>query len=528
MGQDKLQDAVSDEEEGPQLDMNDMYDEVDVWDQERDADVAATLKLNRKKKEKGDMEMYALSGTDSDSDLELPKMNKKGKIKISSVEEARKQAKAELDMLDEDFMGSDVEGVDEEDPGRVGAWGYKKQHYYGGNTGYRMTTEDSGGEDHFSEEEFEEKEAKLIQNKQIDRLQEQDFMDAFGVEEQVLEPEKSKEVVEESVVAPDLSKLSSKEQAKMFRQQNPEFDGIVLDFKERIAEATKLAKIVQFEDEGLLPKGPITEYVRTKFQILTNYCTNISAYLMFKAKGTNLKLHPVVGRLVEYKHLLDSLEEKDSIIMPQIESLLSRLDAGESIQDIVKEERRRIKKKAKKSKQSSKLKLLKSKEEEKESSEVSEAPAEEKKKKHDRKRKLGEDLTAEEQMAVQLYQAIKRNKGVEEEQESEGSDTEETNTDAKVHPMLNDEEVDVDDPNEDQEQGTDGKRAINYQIAKNKGLTPKRNKLNRNPRVKHRHKFQQANKKRKGAVREVRKEISRYGGEISGINARVRKGTKIQ
>ena len=47
-------------------------------------------------------------------------------------------------------------------------------------------TGDSSGDDRFSEDEFEEKEAKLLQNKQIDRLQEQDFMDAFGVEEQVL------------------------------------------------------------------------------------------------------------------------------------------------------------------------------------------------------------------------------------------------------------------------------------------------------------------------------------------------------
>jgi len=526
MGQDKLRDAVSDQEEGPQLEMNDLYDEVDVWDQERDADVAATLQLNRRKPaEKGDMEMYALSGTDSDSDLELPKIKKK-KGKIASLKEARRQAKAEIDMLDEDFLGSDIEDRDAEDPGRIGAWGYKKQHFYGGNTGYRMTG-DSSGDDRFSEDEFEEKEAKLLQNKQIDRLQEQDFMDAFGVEEQVLEPEKTKEVVEESVVAPDISKLSNKEQAKMFRQQNPEFDGIVLDFKERIAEATKLAKIVQFEDEGLLPKGPITEYIRTKFQILTNYCTNISAYLMFKAKGTNLKLHPVVGRLVEYKHLLDSLEEKDSIVTPQIESLLSRLDSGESIQDIVKEERRRIKKKAMKSKQTSKLKLLKSKSdeaEEKENTEAATAKLEEKK--PDRKRK-NEDLTVDEELAIQLYQSVKRNKGVQQDEESDESDTEETNTDAKVHPMLNDEEDDI-DPNENAEQSQDGRRAINYQIAKNKGLTPKRSKLNRNPRVKHRHKFQQATKKRKGAVREIRKETSRYGGEISGINARVRKGTKIQ
>ena len=29
-----------------------------------------------------------------------------------------------------------------------------------------------------------------------------------------------------------------------------------------------LIKIIQFEDQGLLPKGPVTKYVRTKFQVI--------------------------------------------------------------------------------------------------------------------------------------------------------------------------------------------------------------------------------------------------------------------
>ena len=71
------------------------------------------------------------------------------------------------------------------------------------------------------------------------------------------------------------------------------------------------------------------------------------------------------------------------------------------------------------------------------------------------------------------------------------------------------------------------RRAITYQIAKNKGLQPKRNKLNRNPRVKHKVKFQKAKVRRKGQVREVRTEVKKYGGEMSGINMRVKKGIKL-
>lgn len=42
--------------------------------------------------------------------------------------------------------------------------------------------------------------------------------------------------------------------------------------------------------------------------------------------------------------------------------------------------------------------------------------------------------------------------------------------------------------------GEDGKRAINYQILKNKGLTPKRKKDDRNSRVKKRKKYEKAQK----------------------------------
>ncbi|KAH0550293.1 something about silencing protein 10 [Cotesia glomerata] len=72
------------------------------------------------------------------------------------------------------------------------------------------------------------------------------------------------------------------------------------------------------------------------------------------------------------------------------------------------------------------------------------------------------------------------------------------------------------------------KRPITTQIAKNKGLTPYRKKELKNPRVKHRIKFRKANIRRKGAVREVRKELKRYDGEISGIKASVKKGIKLK
>lgn len=61
------------------------------------------------------------------------------------------------------------------------------------------------------------------------------------------------------------------------------------------------------------------------------------------------------------------------------------------------------------------------------------------------------------------------------------------------------ENVKADDDDDDGAE-VDSKRAITYQIAKNKGLMPHRKKEQRNPRVKHRNRFRKAKIRRKGAV----------------------------
>ncbi|CAI4814203.1 ASN_HP2_G0006930.mRNA.1.CDS.1 [Saccharomyces cerevisiae] len=75
----------------------------------------------------------------------------------------------------------------------------------------------------------------------------------------------------------------------------------------------------------------------------------------------------------------------------------------------------------------------------------------------------------------------------------------------------------------------DGKRAINYQILKNKGLTPKRNKDNRNSRVKKRKKYQKAQKKLK-SVRAVYSggQSGVYEGEKTGIKKGLTRSVKFK
>lgn len=76
--------------------------------------------------------------------------------------------------------------------------------------------------------------------------------------------------------------------------------------------------------------------------------------------------------------------------------------------------------------------------------------------------------------------------------------------------------------------GEDGKRALNFQILKNKGLTPNRRNDNRNARVKKRKRYEQAKKKLK-SVRQVYDDKNRgpYSGEKTGIKKGLSRSVKL-
>ena len=211
---------------------------------------------------------------------------------------------------------------------------------------------------------------------------------------------------------------------------------------------------------------------------------------MLKAKQVDLKLHPLPKRLVSFKQILEQLSDLDNVVLPQIDDLLQN---GGKPCETPEEPVQKTRKKPQK-----KLKIIKEKEN-----------------KVERETKI-EELTHDERVALEVYEALKSKKNVADE--SEEDEQENSKEDEQAMDV---EQMDDDDGLEDE------RRAITYQIAKNKGLQPKRNKLQRNPRVKHRHKFEKAKVRRKGQVREVRKEVKKYGGEVSGINMRVKKGVKL-
>ena len=99
--------------------------------------------------------------------------------------------------------------------------------------------------------------------------------------------------------------------------------------------------------------------------------------------------------------------------------------------------------------------------------------------------------------------------------------------DSDIDEMLKHEDKDDAPAAKGAENASVEKRAINYQISKNKGLTPKRNKMYRNPRVKYRTKARAADIKRKSIVPKVRSQDSRYTGEATGIRTGVVRSAKF-
>ena len=209
--------------------------------------------------------------------------------------------------------------------------------------------------------------------------------------------------------------------------------------------------------------------------------------------------HPVIKRLVQFRSLLHQLETAGSRLQPEIDDLLLKIKEKTTISQnefvaaaVPPRKTLRI------------LSQPKTKPEKKAEEKVTE-------KKAKKAAKAPSVLTKDEEGAIEFYKAVRKQK----DSEDEASEQEEASGGAP--------------PNIPEEESEEiGKRGINYQIAKNKGLTPHRPKEQRNPRVKHRNKFRKAKIRRKGAIREPRKELQRYGGENSGIKATVIRSVKLK
>lgn len=260
------------------------------------------LKKARKGKKKNESDEEEIYGFDEDEDDSEPE-----------------KFEAESDF---DEPGDDDDGLPDER-----AWGKKKQDFY--NTDfqdkdYRGYTE--------KEEELaiqEQAEALQIQKRLANELNESDFnLDFFNLPETATEAEE----IKVKKTKTDLSDLSRKQQLALFKAEAPEFDGLVQDFEERFTEskdllvpAIKLLKSIEF------PTHPFMDFIECRNEMIINYCTNISFYLMLKAKRVKVQNHPLVKRLIQFRQLICRTDDIfEYVVKPQLEVLLEETEEDDS------------------------------------------------------------------------------------------------------------------------------------------------------------------------------------------------------
>ncbi|XP_050330816.1 something about silencing protein 10 [Bactrocera neohumeralis] len=418
----------------------------------------------------------------SEDDKELLRQVRKGRKREVDSKENELMAFDESDDEDDDeddvgdlIRDSDIEGAESDDDlPDTANWGDKSRNYY--NTDF---VDPDYGTYTAEQEEMakeEEEEAKKIQMRLAKQMKEEDFLlDDTLIH--AVKPKEKKLKMETAAAEPievkaDLAGITKRDKLRLFQEDSPEFAPLVDDFENYVKEVEQIiAPVMLYVRQNNVPKIPALQFAELYQNIALSYCSNVAFYLLLKAKRTAVRNHPVTKRLLQLKKLIKQLQDKyDNIIRPQLEALLERIVDGDKFQVLdVKDIADRTK-----SKKKTKLGILE---------------------KYDEKSK------------VDIKPA---------DEQSEDDDDEDN------------ENEDMDLTEADPYADEDTRRGITYQIAKNKGLTPARKKELRNPRVKHRNKFRKALVRRKGAVRTVRKETTRYGGEISGIKATVSKSVKFK
>ncbi|XP_039496675.1 something about silencing protein 10 [Drosophila santomea] len=422
---------------------------------------------------------YELTGSEQEYDDEereiledLRKQRKKQQDPVQDVlgfsedddEDAEEDDVAEL------MRDSDIEGAEDDDrdlPNTMD-WGSKRSTYY--NTDFVDQDYSSYNAQEEEQALAEEEEAKKIQLRLAKRLSEADFQLDDVQAPSAASSDDEQVAGEITKVTTDLTGLTARERRQLLHKDSPEFIGLTQDFQQHLDEVKDLiTPVLNYVRNHDVPVVPALQYASLFHTVLTTYCSNVAFYLLLKARRSSVKFHPVVKRLVQLKQLLEQLKPRyEEYIRPQLEALLERIQDGDAFTVLDVAQRK------------AKLQILN-----------------------------------------------KYNGG---QQADVSSDDDDDDSKAKdLAKQLNEEDGEEDEAaEEDEDDEENARRGITYQMAKNKGLTPHRKKELRNPRVKHRGKYRKALIRRKGAVRTVRKELQRYGGEMSGIKATVTKSVKFR
>ncbi|XP_055952467.1 something about silencing protein 10-like [Argiope bruennichi] len=381
-----------------------------------------------------------------------------------------------LPITDDEKEDSDEADEEEDLPSRD-YWGKKKSAYYDAD----FVDEDRGKtyrEEDAEKAALEAEEALAIQKSVYNCIKTDNFVEAFF---KSAEDKSSEEKPEDT--------LDKEDNIKLLKKSSPELFVFIDELKEKSAELKeKISPLYAAVQDGKISDSKLSSFINNYYLILMHYCMNLSFYMAIRSKGPVMSSHPVIKSINTFKNMVDKLKDLKISHSKTLECILNKLKNNEEI--TLAKKKPEIKEKLP-DQNGIRKKFL-----EISQIETAKSNLKNKKKTKEIKRK---DIISE-----------------------EPSDSEAEEMDVDENTM---EEM---QPNDPEEIVTDGKRKITYQIAKNKGLTAKRKKESRNPRVHNRMKFRKAKIRRKGQVREVIRETKRYEGEPTGISTHVVRSIKLK
>jgi len=113
-------------------------------------------------------------------------------------------------------------------------------------------------------------------------------------------------------------------------------DGELADMLSVVKDITKRVKEIKNSMSSLadsignneLPVEHGLSFSEVKLHILLDYCTCMVLYIMLKAEGTSIKNHPVVGRIVTLRTMVEKMRPLDQKLRYQIDKLLKTASLG--------------------------------------------------------------------------------------------------------------------------------------------------------------------------------------------------------
>ena len=132
-------------------------------------------------------------------------------------------------------------------------------------------------------------------------------------------------------IAKNFEKLSRQDKLDIVVKDSPELLDLLDEFKESMRVlAEQIDPVLKKFKKGDVETQQGISFLEVKFHLLMSYCTNISFYLLLKAKGRSVKDHPVIKQLVYLRTTIERLRPLDKKLKYQIDKLVKAAASADS------------------------------------------------------------------------------------------------------------------------------------------------------------------------------------------------------